>query len=54
MKYLLLALLLGAQLAFAQDLKQNIRGKVIDTDSKEEIIGANVIILGTSPVTTST
>lgn len=50
MKYLLFALILGAQLSFCQEFTQNIRGKVIDTDSKEEIIGANVVLLESSPI----
>lgn len=36
--------------SYAQDLTQNIRGTITDTDSKVPVFGAKVIVVGTSPV----
>ncbi|MCV9386467.1 TonB-dependent receptor [Reichenbachiella ulvae] len=45
-----LILLFMATTAMAQDMTQNIRGIIIDQDSKSPIIGANVVVVGTDPI----
>ncbi|MGI9544960.1 MAG: carboxypeptidase-like regulatory domain-containing protein, partial [Cyclobacteriaceae bacterium] len=35
---------------WAQNLTQTVRGKVVDTQSKSPVIGANVIIVGSDPI----
>jgi len=47
---ILILLLLFQQLVSAQSLTQNIRGSVIDADSRYPIVGANVFIPGTEPL----
>src|SRR5687768_12945771 len=42
-------LLTVATHANAQDVKQNIKGQVSDKQSKELLIGATVVVLGTQP-----
>ena len=37
-------------LAFSQNLKQTVRGTIIDNDNKLPLIGATVIIIGTDPL----
>ena len=37
-------------LAFSQNLKQTVRGTIIDNDNKWPLIGATVIIIGTDPL----
>ena len=37
-------------MAFSQNLKQTVRGTIIDTDNKLPLIGATVIIIGTDPL----
>jgi hypothetical protein len=37
-------------LAFSQNLKQTVRGTIIDSDSKLPLIGATVIIIGSDPL----
>ncbi|MCW3104435.1 MAG: TonB-dependent receptor [Bacteroidetes bacterium] len=44
-KYGFIFLLLFAASAFSQTYTQTIRGKVLDADSKSEIVGANVVLL---------
>ncbi|NJK87648.1 MAG: TonB-dependent receptor [Bacteroidales bacterium] len=36
-----------------QELNQNIRGKIVDKDSKTPLVGATVILLGTDPLVAS-
>jgi hypothetical protein len=36
--------------AFCQELTQTVKGKIIDKDSRETIIGANIIILDSDPL----
>lgn len=44
-----LVFLFMCSLAFSQEITQNIRGKIIDTDSKSALIGANIIIIDSNP-----
>ncbi|MCW3072713.1 MAG: TonB-dependent receptor [Bacteroidetes bacterium] len=44
-KYCFIFLLMLASAAFSQTYTQTIRGKVLDADSKSEIVGANVVLL---------
>ena len=37
-------------LAFSQNLKQTVRGTIVDTDSKLPLIGATILIPGTDPL----
>lgn len=46
---LMLCFLLGLSLQ-AQELTQNIKGHIIDQDSKSPLIGATVIVLGSDPI----
>lgn len=43
-------MLLLLHVVYAQDLKQTIRGKVLDKDSKTALIGASIAVLGTEPL----
>lgn len=43
-------LLAFTQLVSAQTLTQTVRGTIIDQDSRQPVIGANVVILGTDPL----
>ena len=45
-----LIIILLATTSFSQNLRQTVRGSIIDTDSKLPLIGATVIILGTDPL----
>ena len=47
---LLFILLIMAKSLFAQEFKQNIRGRLIDNQSKSPLIGATVIILNSDPI----
>jgi hypothetical protein len=51
-----LCLLLVASFSFAQDLTQNIRGKIVEKETKSEIIGANVYLISdtTKKITANT
>lgn len=42
--------LLLAQFILAQDLKQTIRGKITDKDSKTALIGASIAVVGSEPL----
>ncbi|MBC8374945.1 MAG: TonB-dependent receptor [FCB group bacterium] len=46
----MLILVCSISLAWAQPLTQTIKGKVLDQDTQEPLIGANVIVLGIEPV----
>ncbi|GAB4347927.1 MAG: carboxypeptidase-like regulatory domain-containing protein [Flammeovirgaceae bacterium] len=37
-------------LLFAQEFSQNIRGRILDGDSKQPLIGANILIVGSEPI----
>jgi hypothetical protein len=37
-------------LVFGQELSQNIRGRILDGDSKQPLIGANILIVGSNPI----
>ena len=50
LNFLFICLVLGAANLTAQDLTQNVRGTIVDFDSKVPIIGAKVIVLGTEPL----
>ncbi|MEJ2005996.1 MAG: carboxypeptidase-like regulatory domain-containing protein [Cyclobacteriaceae bacterium] len=47
---IIMFLLLFYQLATGQNLTQNIRGNVVDADSRYPIVGVNVYIPGTDPL----
>jgi hypothetical protein len=53
-KYIFILGVLIPGLAIAQTYTQTIRGKVIDADSKSEIIGANIILLNSDTLIGST
>jgi hypothetical protein len=42
--------LMAAFEGFSQDFHQTVKGRVIDRDSRETLVGANVIILGADPL----
>ncbi|NQT62555.1 MAG: carboxypeptidase-like regulatory domain-containing protein [Candidatus Marinimicrobia bacterium] len=46
----ILLILLSCSMVWAQPLTQMIKGKVLDQDTQEPLIGANVIVLGIEPV----
>jgi hypothetical protein len=43
-------LCISSFLSFSQEYSQTIRGRVIDRDSKEPLIGASVVVLNTNPL----
>ena len=47
---LLLITVLGIINLNAEDLKQTIRGKIIDLDSNYPVIGANIVIIDSNPI----
>lgn len=53
-RVLTLVMLSIATLTFSQDIKQNIRGNIIDADTKQTLPGANIIVLNTDPLLGST
>ncbi|MHC1706810.1 MAG: carboxypeptidase-like regulatory domain-containing protein [Bacteroidales bacterium] len=48
--FFILLLCITVNHGFSQDYSQTIKGKVIDRDSKEALIGASVVILNTDPL----
>ncbi|MBI1183938.1 TonB-dependent receptor plug domain-containing protein [bacterium] len=47
--YLVLTLLFVGYVAVAQEIKQTIRGKVLDADTQQPLIGASVVVLNSDP-----
>ncbi|MCU0469549.1 MAG: TonB-dependent receptor [Arcicella sp.] len=56
MKHILFSLILIslAITAFAQEFTQNIKGRIIDQQSKSPLVGVNIIVLDTKPIQAST
>lgn len=50
MKHVLIYLLLIANMLQGQSLTQNIRGRITDAQNNQAIIGANIIVEGSSPI----
>jgi len=42
--------LIGMPFAFSQNYSQTVRGKIIDIDSRQTIIGAQVVVVGSNPL----